>query len=128
MVKTVKMSNPKRKYQIKLRHSLKGGCLLGGVLESEDVGVLGAGRLPLGDFVFFAIRPISLAGSFCNKQGEVSTRRDSAWHILNHRAAYVSIAPPFSSSEHAPVAQLVERFHGKEEVTGSIPVGSSSPF
>jgi hypothetical protein len=32
------------------------------------------------------------------------------------------------SVTHAPVAQSVERFHGKEEVTGSIPVGSSTVF
>ena len=92
MVKTVKMSNPKRKYQIKLRHSLKGGCLLGGVLESEDVGVLGAGRLPLGDFVFFAIRPNSLKEAFAINK--FAPHRGSA--MLNHRAACASIAPPFS--------------------------------
>ena len=27
---------------------------------------------------------------------------------------------------HAPLAQSVERFHGKEEVIGSIPVGGSA--
>ena len=29
---------------------------------------------------------------------------------------------------NAPLAQSVERFHGKEKVTGSIPVGGSKVF
>ena len=30
------------------------------------------------------------------------------------------------SMKSAPLAQLVERFHGKEEVNGSIPLGGST--
>ena len=107
------MSKPKRKYQIKLRHSLKGGCFVGEDGLSEDVGVLGRGRLPLGDFVFFAIRSNILKEAFAiNKiEGNVICM------LVSRRR--------FHELEEAPVAQLVERFHGKEEVTGSIPVGSS---
>ena len=33
-----------------------------------------------------------------------------------------------SDLDLAPLAQLVERFHGKEKVTGPIPVGGSKEF
>jgi hypothetical protein len=33
-----------------------------------------------------------------------------------------------SGLDLAPLAQLVERFHGKEKVTGPIPVGGSKEF
>lgn len=32
------------------------------------------------------------------------------------------------STSTAPLAQLVERFHGKEEVNGSIPLGGSDKY
>ena len=39
-----------------------------------------------------------------------------------------SPAPYYQGSESAHIAQQVERFHGKEEVTGSTPVVGSESF
>ena len=46
-------------------------------------------------------------------------RKRSLFHFL-HVRLYAH------TSTTAPLAQLVERFHGKEKVTGPIPVGGSN--
>lgn len=65
----------------------------------------------------------------------MAVRRASAWIVMVEGMVSTSDADPCTvdpvrvggsrPGDHAPIAQTAERFHGKEEVKGSIPFGGS---